>query len=129
MAIPLLKGPGDEAAPADTLRIVQSALSKASNMSLEQLLGYLTPGQRAQLLTNPQTTAMFGGTAVHNATAQILDSLPGMENRFTYNASRGPDITDTWTGNQVEISTEAQAGWKALKYPGADIAIYSWSPY
>ncbi len=98
-------------------------------MSLEQLLSYLKPAQRAQLLGNPETTSMFAGTAIHNATADLLvNGNDAWAGRFTYNASRGPDITDTWTGEQVEISTAAQAGWKALKYPKAGIAVYTWSP-
>lgn len=75
------------------------------------------------VLENPTTSPMFAGHAVHNATFDILgNSHPG---RFTYNPSRGIDITDSLTRQKVEIATQAQAAWKATKYPNASgIASY-----
>jgi hypothetical protein len=81
----------------------------------------------SQFLNNPETSSMFRGTAIHNATADILRQDNAA--RFIYNPSYGPDITDTITGQQIEISTEAQAAMKALKYPWAHIVGYGWSPW
>jgi hypothetical protein len=89
--------------------------------------GALSPRQLNQLLSNPRTSPMFAGHAIHNLSEQILeDAHPG---RFSYNASRGPDITDRVNGVQVEIATVAEEAWKMAKYPGVLVATYKWSPF
>lgn len=86
----------------------------------------LTVPQATQLLSNRQTSQMFAGHLVHNLAKQPLDAE--YLARFTYNVSKGADITGTLTGRQVEIATQAQEAFKRGKYPWADVATYNWNP-
>ena len=114
---------------ASSEAIVQSAVTRASNMSFEEMAdsGALSPGQMRQLLNNPNTSPMLAGHMVHNIAHDLLEAEnPG---RFIYNPSLGPDIADTISGAQVEVATEAQGAMKALKYPWAKVATYRWNPW
>jgi len=84
-------------------------------MSANQLTAYLA---------NPAAGSRFLGTAVHNATAQMLETV--FPNQFLYNTV-GPDFTYILTGEQIELTTPGQVAAHLARpgYSGASMATYT----
>jgi hypothetical protein len=96
-------------------RIVPRKAQDAATISAEQLEAYLA---------NPAAGSRFLGTAVHNATAKVLETR--IPDRFIYNTV-GPDFLDTTTGKFIELTTPRQVGAHLARpgYGGVTISTYA----
>jgi hypothetical protein len=84
-------------------------------MSANQLRAYLV---------NPAAGSRFLGTAVHKATARLLEVR--YPDRFIYKII-GPDFLDTTTGQFIELTTPRQAAVHLARpgYSGVTISTYA----
>jgi hypothetical protein len=84
----------------------------------------MSDGQQAAYDANPAGGSRFWGTAVHDATADVLEEqYPG---RFSY-STIGPDFTDMATGETIELTTPGQVAAHAAK--GGDYSYTTFSTY
>jgi RHS repeat-associated protein len=91
------------------------------------LLQQLTLREQAALRAKPFLKRAFLGTAVHRATNAALRNT-FRNNRFRYNANRGPDFLDTQSGSFIELTTPRQVARHQARggdYVNADYATYT----
>ncbi|WP_175927450.1 RHS repeat-associated core domain-containing protein [Burkholderia cepacia] len=82
--------------------IVRSTAQGHASSGARALMNYMSRGEQAAYLEDPDNGWHFLGQAVHNATADTLQQLYG--DRFQYNRV-GPDFLDTQTGEIIELTT------------------------
>ena len=105
--------------------IVQGVAQQHASSGPDALMDYMTRGEQAAYLENPDAGSRFLGQAVHNATADSLQQIYG--NRFIYSRI-GPDFLDTHTGELIELTTpgEVSAHMARPGYRSVNYATYSW---
>jgi hypothetical protein len=83
-----------------------------------------TANQLRAYLANPASGSRFLGTAVHKATARLLEIR--YPNRFIYRIV-GPDFLDTTTGKFIELTTPRQTAVHLARpgYSGVTISTYT----
>jgi hypothetical protein len=104
--------------------IISSIAQQQANLGVNGLSEYMSDGQLAAYLANPAAGSRFLGTAVHDATADVLGSAyPG---RFVY-STIGPDFTDMTTGELIELTTPGQVASHLARpgYNGVTISTYT----
>jgi hypothetical protein len=104
--------------------IISSIAQEQANLGVSGLSRYMSERQLEVYLANPAAGSRFLGTAVHEATTQMLKMrYPG---RFIYKLI-GPDFLDTTTGKLLELTTQRQAAVHLARpgYGGVTIATYT----
>ncbi|MFI7588201.1 polymorphic toxin-type HINT domain-containing protein [Spongisporangium articulatum] len=92
----------------ESQQLVQQAAREQAAQGADVLLGSLSQASQEAVAREGWLRSPMLGHAVHDGTAARLNEL--FKGRFTYNRSRGPDFTDTWTGAVVELTTPGQVG-------------------
>ena len=104
--------------------IISSTAQEQANLGVSGLSQFMSGNQLRAYLANPAAGSRFLGTAVHNATARVLEiRYPG---RFIYNTI-GPDFLDTTTKELIELTTPRQAAAHLARpgYGGVTISTYT----
>jgi len=101
--------------------IISSVAQEQANLGISGLSRYMSTRQLEVYLANPAAGSRFFGTAVHKATARLLETR--YPDRFIYNTV-GPDFLDTMTGKFIELTTPRQAA-AHLARPGYDAVTIS----
>jgi hypothetical protein len=105
-------------APSIVARVAQAEADKGANY----LKQFLKEGQWNAYIKDPAAGSRFLGTAVHKATAAMLEKIfPG---RFRYN-NIGPDFFDTLTGKFIELTTPGQIARHIAKGGLYDLSEYA----
>jgi hypothetical protein len=87
--------------------IISAVAQEQANLGVSGLSRYMSANQLRAYLANPAAGSRFLGTAVHNATARLLEMR--YPDRFIYKIV-GPDFLDTTTGKFIELTTQRQVG-------------------
>jgi len=123
MSIPLA-GAAASSGETSASSIISSIAQQQANLGVTGLSEYMSVNQLNAYLANPAAGSRFVGTAVHDATADVLVALyPG---RFVYNAV-GPDFLDTTTGEMIELTTPRQVATHFARpgYGGVTMSTYT----
>jgi hypothetical protein len=104
--------------------IISSVAQEQANLGISGLSRYISASQLRAYLANPAAGSRFLGTAVHNATARVLEMR--YTGRFIYKVI-GPDFLDTTTGKFIELTTPRQAAAHLARpgYGGVTISTYT----
>jgi hypothetical protein len=104
--------------------IISSIAQEQANLGVSGLSRYLSDRQLQVYLANPAGGSRFLGTAVHKATARLLEIR--YPDRFIYRIV-GPDFLDTTTGKFIELTTPRQAAVHLARpgYSGVTISTYT----
>jgi hypothetical protein len=86
--------------------IISAIAQEEANLGVSGLSRYMSANQLRAYLANPAAGSRFLGTAVHKATAEMLEIR--YPSRFIYKLV-GPDFLDTTTGKLIELTTPRQA--------------------
>jgi hypothetical protein len=112
---------GTTGAASEAGAIISSIAQEQANLGISGLSRYISANQLRAYLANPAARSRFLGTAVHNATAEVLEMR--YTGRFMYKVI-GPDFLDTTTGKFIELTTPRQAA-AHLARPGYDAVTIS----
>jgi hypothetical protein len=115
---------GTTGAASEAGAIISSIAQEQANPGISGLSRYISANQLRAYLANPATGSRFLGTAVHNATARVLEMR--YTGRFIYKVI-GPDFLDTTTGKFIELTTPRQAAAHLARpgYGGVTISTYT----
>jgi hypothetical protein len=104
--------------------IISAVAQEQANLGVSGLSRYMSANQLRAYLANPAAGSRFLGTAVHNATARLLEMR--YPDRFIYKIV-GPDFLDTTTGKFIELTTQRQVGAHLARpeYGGVTISTYT----
>jgi hypothetical protein len=108
----------------DAGAIISAVTQEQANLGVSGLSRYMSENQLRAYLANPAGGSRFLGTAVHNATAQVLRVR--YAGRFLYGLI-GPDFLETTTGKSIELTTPRQAAAHSARpgYDGVTISTYT----
>ena len=104
--------------------IISAIAQEQANLGVSGLSRYMSANQLRAYLANPASGSRFLGTAVHKATARLLEIR--YPNRFIYRIV-GPDFLDTTTGKFIELTTPRQTAVHLARpgYSGVTISRYT----
>jgi hypothetical protein len=115
---------GTVATASEASGIISSIAQEQANLGVSGLGRYLSAKQLQAYLANPAAGRRFLGTAVHKATARLLEMR--YPDRSIYKIV-GPDFLDTTTGKFIELTTPRQAAVHLARpgYSGVTISTYT----